>query len=199
MLKRKQQNYLIPTDDSQIKKAYNTDEFYEFENNKSKSMNIELKDKKDNKSKIKEKEQIKYYHPNKIYIMIIKLMIINLFQILINNKINKFENLFSNITLKIKGIGTKNILGYNSPHNFSSKYYPDEIYINGIKQNVINYSYYFNLSDNLVELIWNNTIKSLQNMFCGCTDITEIDFEEFDTSQIITMNHLFYDCISILQ
>ena len=87
-----------------------------------------------------------------------------------------FNSKYSYITLKVAALKDIKI--------FSSYTYPDEIYINGIKQNVINYSYYFNLSDNLVELIWNNTIKSLQIMFCGCTDITEIDFEEFDTPQI---------------
>ena len=61
---------------------------------------------------------------------IILLYIFN--NIFVNNKISLIEYNSYNITLKIKGNGTKNI--FDSLH-FSSEYYPNEVYINGDKQN----------------------------------------------------------------
>ena len=58
------------------------------------------------------------------------------------------------------------------------------IYINGIKQSTIKYSYNLNETDNFIELIWNNRIGSCGHMFEGCNDITEIDLSNFDTSLV---------------
>ena len=103
-----------------------------------------------------------YYNFNyfliKGYIMIFQLIIIiiNLFK----------ATTYWNITLKIQGIGFSNILGYSPDgRNFSSSDYPNEVSINGIIQNTINFSYYFNQTENFVELFWNNTIKSCGYLF----------------------------------
>ena len=105
---------------------------------------------------------------------------------------------FSNITLKIKGIGYKNILGeYSDSKPFESIYYPNEVYINGIKQNIVNYSYYLNLTDNYIELIWFNNINNCRCMFRYCSDITQIDMSNFDTSEVTDMNSIFAECVSL--
>ena len=85
---------------------------------------------------------------------------------------------FSNITLKISGIGEKNIF-CSKTNYFNTSYYPNEIYINGEKQDNIAYNYYFNQSENYVELIWNNTINCTKYMFYDCKDITEINLRNF--------------------
>ena len=100
---------------------------------------------------------------------------------------------FSNITLKIKGIGNKNVF-YS---NFSNSNYPNIIYINGIKQSKITSNYYFNLTDNYVKLIWNDSINNCEKMFCGCSSINEIDLSNFDTSEITNMYGIFYGCSSL--
>ena len=62
------------------------------------------------------------------------IILLNLFNnIIMNNKISLVEYTSYNITLKIKGIGTKNI--FTSDTLFKSEYYPNEVYINGDKQN----------------------------------------------------------------
>ena len=75
---------------------------------------------------------------NIVYIIIIKFIIIlNLLQITI----------LSNITLRIQGRDNIKLFG----DDFKS--YPKEIYINGNKQSDIYNSYYFNETNNFVDLI----------------------------------------------
>ena len=56
----------------------------------------------------------------------------------------------ANITLKIKGKETQNI--FNDGYNINS--YPNVVKINGIKQDRVQSRYYFNKTDNKVELYW---------------------------------------------
>ena len=104
--------------------------------------------------------------------IIIYLLLISFIHVLSND-----EFIESNITLKIQGIGTKYIFrSFFGYHN-----YPNIIYINGKKQSQIADKYYFNLTDNIVKLIWNNTIDNCIFMFKDCNSITEIDLSNFDT------------------
>ena len=105
----------------------------------------------------------------------------------------------SNITLKIKGTGYRKVLGKKSDDSyyFDSNYYPNEIYINGEKQNNINYTYFFNQTDNFVLMVWYNNINNCKSMFHSCSDITEIDMSNFDSSQVTEMNSIFSECISL--
>ena len=58
--------------------------------------------------------------------------------------------------------------------------FPDEIYINDIKQANINSSYYFNNSINIVKLVFSNNLQNMTCMFYLCYNITTIDFSHFD-------------------
>ena len=85
---------------------------------------------------------------SKIYNIIKLILMINLIiQKSISNKSNLLEYNFSNITLKIKGIGYRNILGNVNGCQFNISNYPNEVYINGDKQNLITHEYYFNYTD----------------------------------------------------
>ena len=107
----------------------------------------------------------------------------------------KFTN--PNITLKIKGTGLKNIFGNQTGQSFQKKYYPNKIYINGNKQDIIAHYYKFNLTENIVELYWNSTIANCTNMFRSSTDMTEINLFYFDASQVQTTWCMFFYCISL--
>ena len=108
------------------------------------------------------------------------IILLNLFNnIFMNNKIYVIEYKSYNITLKIKGIGIKQI--FSSDSFFQSKYYPNEIYINGYNQSNVTHSYYLNQIDNIIELVWYNLIDDCQQMFQYCYDITEIDLSNFNT------------------
>ena len=112
---------------------------------------------------------------------------------------NKYINLqlhFSNITLKIKGIGNKNVF-CNKTGLFRSKYYPNEIYINRKGPNIVNNTYFLNQTDNYVNLIWHQNIDNCGSMFSGCQDIEEIDLSRFNSSQVTNMGDMFMSCSSL--
>ena len=130
-------------------------------------------------------------------IIIIFLILLNLFiQIFpyIKNSLIKFQ--FSNVTIRIKGTGIKNVFS-NNLTLFKSEYYPNIVYINGNKQDIVNHSYYFDHLDNIVELIWNNSIDNCNYIFYKCYNITEIDLSNFDTSQCTSMRGMFNRCTSL--
>ena len=147
-----------------------------------------------NKLNHKKKKAIKRSIKNKNNIIFF-LIIINLFSS--NNQYRKLEINFSYITLKIKGKGNKKIF-CDKFSLFQSKYYPNKIYINGELQNIVNHSYYFNRTENYVELLWNETIDNCRYMFYECFEIVEIDFSHFDTSQVNNMGYMFRDCYSLV-
>ena len=111
-----------------------------------------------------------------------------------NNSYLLIDSKFSSITLKVKGFGNKDVF---SRSYFENEYYPDMVYINGIKQSKVNCGYDFNQTENFVELVWNNSINNCENMFRECSDIIEIDMSNFDTSQITMMLYMFYGCSSL--
>ena len=117
------------------------------------------------------------------HIIIFKfLLLIDLFIQILPACIFDMMNLnLSKITLNIKGIGYKSIFFHNTTF-FAINYYPDEVYINGDKQSEVNFSYNFNQTNNFVELIWNSDINNCKYMFYGCSDITEIDLSNFNSS-----------------
>ena len=121
------------------------------------------------------------------------LIIINLFtQISSDNSLRKIISEFSYITLKISGIGQKKI--------FSDEYtknYPDEIYINGIKQTNITNEYQLNNINNTIKFVWYNKLGMLRVFFKECADITEIDLSNLDTSEISRMDNIFNGCLSL--
>ena len=163
-------------------------------------------DEKKSKSKLNNKyikpknKKGNYTFINKIlpkkYLLINKLLIIiNLSVHIISNDESNFIFNLSNITLKVKGIGPKNIFGQEY---FGRDHYPDIIYINGEKQNEIKKTYNFNETENFVELFWNKSIGSCAGMFYGCSDITEMTFINFDTSLVHYMGFMFCNCSSLI-
>ena len=97
----------------------------------------------------------------------------------------------ANITLKIKGKETQNI--FNDGYNI----YPNVVKINGIKQDRVQSRYYFNKTDNKVELYWDNNNINCIKMFCACRNIYEINFDNFDTSKATSMNLMFSSCTNL--
>ena len=130
-------------------------------------------------------------------IMIKFLIILNLFiQSLLNNDLIFAKFNFSAIKLKIIGIGSKKIF-QQSKSFFNVINYPIEIFINSVKQNVVNYSYYFYQTENLIELRWNHNINNTRYMFFECHDIIEMDLSNFDSSHITDMSYMFRECESL--
>ena len=97
-------------------------------NNYKKNKNDNIIINQRNKRKIFLIRNIKRY-----FIKIIKyIILLNLFNnIILNNQISLIEYQSYNITLKIKGTGTKKI--FSNPY-FPSNSYPNEVHINGLIQ-----------------------------------------------------------------
>ena len=135
---------------------------------------------------------------NYIIIMIIKTIMIN---IICKIRCSTFYFFYfqksSKITLKIKGIGDNIILGNDKEYYCKAYNYPNEILINGNKAHNITNRYYFNQTDNFIELLWDNNITGCSCMFSGCSNITEINLSNFNSSQVTTMYKMFYGCSSL--
>ena len=112
-----------------------------------------------------------------------------------NNKFNFYFFHDSYIYLKIKGVGENSILGNTTKSNIA---YLKEVYINGKKQDKIDYWYFFNQTDNFVELSWDDNIQKCIHMFDGCTNITEINLSNFNTTQVTLMDYMFCNCSSLI-
>ena len=133
----------------------------------------------------------KYY----IFILIKYIILINAIYKIKCNILFNFQN--SKITLKIKGIGWSNIFPKSRSNTFEGINYLKEVYINLNKQDSIDYKYYFNQTDNIVELEWYDNITDCKYMFIYCYNITEINMSNFNTSQVTTMENMFSHCSSL--
>ena len=159
--------------------------------NSSKNYNLKMTDKanKINNILVKNTNQIK-----NIVIIIKLLLILSLLIQILSKKRLLIQNQIANITLKIKGPGIKKLFG----DEFAQESLPKEININGQSQLTISRSYNFSLTENTVELMWNhNNIQNCVFMFLDCRDITEFNFDNFDTSEIQNMGCMFKNCLSL--
>ena len=140
--------------------------------------------------------QITQFNNNIINISYFIVILILINQVLLDNQLYLINLNFSKITLKINGSGNKYVLSESS-YYFKIGYYPNITYINEERQPIVNNSYYFNQTNNKIELIWYNNNISCSFMFYKCSDIIEIDLSYFDSSQVIDMSGMFYYCSSL--
>ena len=69
-----------------------------------------------------------------------------------------------------------------------------------INQNKENWAKFdsWNETDNLITLVFNNKLKNCCSMFSGCSDIYEMDFSNFDITEVTYMNSMFSGCSSLI-
>ena len=134
----------------------------------------------------------------------------------------------SYIELTVTGPGNSSLFFENGRiyHNPGClpTFFPNNIYINNIKQENINSEYYLNETENIVKLDYNNTLdlkcyfhlcsnitkidftyfdfsilstNSFFGLFNGCTSLTSINFANIDTSKIEYMQYMFCNCTSL--
>ena len=73
---------------------------------------------------------------------------------------------------------------------------PDEVIINNVKKNNVNYEYDFINDINNVILIWNEPIKYLQHIFYKYSNITEVDLSHLNSSLLENTGGMFQLCSS---
>ena len=80
------------------------------------------------------------------------------------------------------------------PYNFYNNNIPYQIRLNNKSLSSINNTIKLEDELNTIEIIWNKILTDLNQMFAFCDKIESIDFSNFDFSQVITANHLMYEC-----
>ena len=98
------------------------------------------------------------------------------------------------ITIKIEEKGLQQVLSssYNGPKpmNVSFGGYNHSLYSNN--------DFSFECTNNTIEIKWENNLISTENMFEGCSNITEINLTDFNASMINIVNKMFYGCSSLI-
>ena len=124
-----------------------------------------------------------------IRLALMSILLLSLF-IYSESSIRKLETT-SKIILKINEIGEQYII------NESFRPLPSKISINGKEVEKIDPKVNITEENSIIELIWNETLTNYHQMFAGLSNIEEIDFTEFDTSQVTDMSKMFLGCESL--
>ena len=130
-----------------------------------------------------------YKNSNKVSSFIINLLLI---QILIFISLFIKSNHYPYITLKTNQTGNLKIFSKSS-----ETYWPNEVWINDIIQTPVKNEYYINNTNDIIKLVWHRKQISIYEYFTDCSNITEIDFSNFDASTFDQMNSVFKGCKSL--
>ena len=116
-----------------------------------------------------------------------------------------FRNLLSvsEITITIIGSGDQYILNNKTLEinkiSYNFNHIPDEILINGERQNYTGIVVYnLEKEENIITMKFNESLTECNLMFYNLTNITEIDLSNFDTSKVTEMVGMFYECSSLI-
>ena len=131
--------------------------------------------------------------------------ILNIFLILSLLILSESRNLIfiSEITITIKGTETQQILSnytdYCGQRKVNFQTLPDEIIINhNINHPIGKFVYDLVEETNEITMKWNNTpLTDCNGMFYGLSNITSIDFSNFDGSNLIDIRCMFGNCNSL--
>ena len=115
-----------------------------------------------------------------LYYLALLIILLNIFPFLrINLNIFVISKIF-NITLKIPGKGNHRIYYPGDSNNCKLNviHPPDEVIINGISQDIINYTYYFNETENTVKIKYYskedvNNVAINRCFFYLCSEVNE--------------------------
>ena len=102
----------------------------------------------------------------------------------------------SKIELTISGPGVSKIFDNKGLITFPQTNFPTQVYIENKKQAKVNSEYNFVNKENKVTLIYNK-VNNMDCMFCSCSNITKIDFTNFDSSEVTIMTSVFKNCLSV--
>ena len=97
----------------------------------------------------------------------------------------------SKIILEINEIGIQSII------NESFTPLPNKILINGKELERIDSKINITEKNSSIELIWNQTIINCHGMFAEVSNISKINFSDFDTSKVTDMSNMFMNCESL--
>ena len=177
-----------------------------FRKKTNKLKNYNDKQRKNNEKHISSYKKIQMStHIKLIRIQFELFLFLFLIQTSYSQAILNFRNLLSvsEITITIIGSGDQYILNNKSfeinkiKYNFNHT--PDEIFINGKRQNYSGIVVYdLEREENIITMKFNEPLTECNLMFYQLTNITKIDLSKFDTSKVTEMVGMFYDCSSLI-
>ena len=138
-------------------------------------------------------------HKNISFLILIFFNIISMaFSIKLQNyqiyNTNRKLILSNEIKIKIKGIGTQEILN----KNYFNSYPPSTILVNGnIAANTGNEIIILEEEENNITMKWNDKLNNCLNMFSGLTNLIEVDFSNFDSTELTTISFIFFGCSNL--
>ena len=106
------------------------------------------------------------------------------------NDFRKLEST-SKIALKVNEIGMQFIL------NKAFRPLPNKILVAGKEIDKADSQINLTEENSLIELFWNEPITDCHAMFAEMSNISDIDFTDFDTSHVTDMSAMFYGCRSL--
>ena len=106
---------------------------------------------------------------------------------------------YQEINITIKGTGTQQIVNDHYLDGDEMDYYkPNKILINGIPQDYTDFYVYDLVNDlNIITLRWDNKLTVCAIMFYELDNIIDINFSNFDTSEVEDMDYMFFNLNSI--
>jgi len=114
-----------------------------------------------------------------------------LFFIILIMKILFSLSIDNSITLKINSGEKLRII------NIGYKSYIQSIYINEVFQERISSTYDFTEDNNIVKIIFKNQMSKCNELFKNCSEVYEIDFSDFDGSNMLDIVGFFDYCNSL--
>ena len=98
----------------------------------------------------------------------------------------------SEISLVIDGDGNQTILNENFYKD------PDNVIVNGETRTDCKKFCVLTTKPNNIQLQFYDDITTCENMFYGASDITEIDFSDFDSFGVTSMKNMFKECTNLI-
>jgi surface protein len=74
---------------------------------------------------------------------------------------------------------------------------PNKILVNGKEIDKVDSQINVVEANSLIELIWNESVTNCHAMFAEMTNISDINFNDFDTSKVTDMSDMFMNCKSL--
>ena len=106
--------------------------------------------------------------------------------------LSKSKNINNEISYKIKGKGMQIIFNNNMKK-------PDEVIINGIKQEEREFDNNYNLTEEENDIIirWNTSLTSCKELFINLANIISISFSKFDSSKVVDMSRMLHGLFNL--
>ena len=131
---------------------------------------------------------------NRLIILLLNFILLNLINPILTKKAsNNNRKLSSGLSIKLK------IVGGNKVKIINPQYIPDRVYINGNESAIDRYGRIITEKADIyfVTFEWNEKRENYDRLFEDISNILEIDFSNFDTAGVTSMNYMFFECIGL--